>query len=443
MPGDAAKSLTDNSRIVAWRQDRLRVAEQEKEERLRKRDEARKMLELERKRLRRETARALLPETDENMAIAEERAQQATRARLHLIGQFAMVVLAPVVIAAWYLLAFATPLYEARAVVSIAQSSSDERQTVSGLAAGLNASGTLREAFMAHEFIRSQGLLDVLEEEQGFITRYSSAQMDPARRLYALPRSGIEQRRQSTRFIDSSIDVQSGLLTLYVRAIDPQEAITTAALVLDRTGAQINALIDEMHAERIALAQATLAKAEQEMAEAQAEIIRLQISGGEVDPQMRVVSLYQTIDDLEQEVRSLQTEVQKAEFSGMSDTLAARQTATLKSNVEAEIAALRERLVAPSGTTGLSLNALVIAFERAQLELGIARDGVAAALAALGEAEKAAALGRSQFQVVVAPQTDPVPRYPQIPGTLALVFIFCLTLFGFWRLISAGRRSMA
>jgi len=118
----------DEDRLDAWRKQRAKVAEAERDERIRKRDEARLKLEAEKRRLQRDTARALLPQED----------------------------------AIWYLTTIATPLFEARVVIAITQPDDGVARQSATILGQLTGSDDLQEVFMANEYVHSQALMDQL-----------------------------------------------------------------------------------------------------------------------------------------------------------------------------------------------------------------------------------------------------------------------------------------
>ncbi len=436
MPSSNPSDEAERKRIEAWRAERARIAAADKAERLRQKAVDTAQAASVKKQDQSTAALTLLSSTQQP---AEEEVQPARveerRARKFNFGSrgpwplFCVVVLAPVLITAFYLLAVATPLYEARSVVAITKSAETGNGSRSGLLGGVQSPSNLAEVFRAHSYVQSQAMIDALEAELGLVTKFSSNEIDPVQRLRTIPLLSINKSSQFDRYVDSSVDIQSGLLTLFVRAPSEAEAIAISEFVLRNAEGTVYSLGQQIFDQRQSHATRVREAAEKQVAEAQAALVALQIKYQEVDPKNRIESIYATINDLEAEAQKLNSEIQKAQIAGIGDSSQTRQTMELEERIRSQIAEERARLVAPDGSSVGSLNTLLMEYELATLEVDLAREAVQTALKAQAEAGQEAALNRSFLQVVVPPRTAQAAVYPKIPGTLALVFVISLTVF--------------
>ena len=359
--------------------------------------------------------------------------------RVMRVPPFVRMVIAPTVAAAIYLFGFATPLYEAQSVIAITKSSDAGSNGSTGLLGGMERPSNLTEVFRADEYIKSQALMDSLEIELGLVSEFSSSAIDPIRRLRTIPILSQSKLMQFDRFVESSIDVQSGLLKLHVRAPDKEQAIAISQAVLRNAEIQVSQLGEQLFDNRETLAARMRENAERQVAEAQAALVALQLKYQEVDPRFRIEGIYARIKDLENQAQELQNEIQMAEVSGVRNKARTDSLIEMESNLRAQIAEERSQLVATSGSSGIPLNNILIEYELASLNVEMAREAVKTAIEAQAATVQEAALNRSLFQVVVPPRTAETAVYPKIPGVLALVFVICLAVFAVFSAVRENR----
>jgi capsule polysaccharide export protein KpsE/RkpR len=424
----------EEARIEAWRAERARIAESDKAERLRQRQaeqgKAAEEAEEDRKTAAVEFLRSVSAVRPMGLEVDAESATtyRTFRKKSKWPLFFAMVV-APMFAAAFYLFAIATPLYEAQSVIAITKSSDAGSGAQAGLLGGMGRPSNLSEVFRADTYIKSQALMDTLEAEMGLVTDFSGSAIDPIRRLRTIPALSLSKHMQFDRFVESSIDVQSGLLTLYVRAPSEEQAISVSEAVLRNAEIQVSKLGEQLFDNRQSLAADVRVSAERQVADAQAALVALQLKYQEVDPRIRVENTYSRIKDLEDEAQRLKSEIQAAQIAGVGNSTRIGTATELEASLREQIAEERSKLVAPNGTSTTPLNNLLMEYELARLNVDLAREAVKTAIEAQAKAGQEAALDRSLFQVVVPPGTAQNAIYPKIPGILALVFLICLTAY--------------
>lgn len=431
----------EEKRLRLWREERLRLAEAERQERLAKAEVDREARLAQAREARATEAEAeaaaqeaeirrLLP-TAETIASARQRLVDLGRARKRrFIGQFLALVLLPTLVVAWYVAAIATPFHETRAVVVVSRADPDKGPEMGGLLPGLGGSGTLNEAFQAFEFIRSEALMLRLEAEDGVITRFSGPAIDPVRRLRDLPVLGLTRHDLFGNFVDASVNIQNGLITLYTRAPSSDEAVDLSNRVIRITADHINILADALYSERVAQAERAVAEARETLRAAQANVTRLQIDSGEIDPRARVQAVFASIERLTLDAQTLRAEIETAEVAGTGDTNQADRLREREKLLIDRIAAERAELVSPGDGQVESLNSLLLTYDLALLEVGIAETTLTTALQSAEAARQEAALGRNIFQVVVPPVPSDQPTRPNPARTVLLSFLLLLGGFG-------------
>ena len=442
----AATEKPEDARLRLWREERLRVAEAARQERLAQSEidreariaEARtaRTLESQAEAAAQEAQiRRLIP-TPQTIAAARLRLQNLGRARKRrLIAQLLAVVILPTLAVGWYVAKVATPFHETRAVVVVTRADPDKGGDLGGLFPGLGSGGTLNEAFQAYEFIRSKALMQRLEAEDGIISRFSGPAIDPIRRLRDLPVLGLTRHDLFGSFVDASINIQNGLITLYTRAPDSVEAVDLSNRVIRITADHINILADALYAERVAQAENAVTDARATLRAAQASVTQLQIDSGEIDPRARVQAVFASIERLTLDAQTLQAEIETAEVAGTGDTVQTDRLRERERLLTDRITADRAELVSPGdGRTG-SLNGLLLAYDLALLEVSIAETTLTTALQSAEAARQEAALGRTIFQVVVPPVPPDQPTRPNPARTVLLTFLLLLGGFGVIKLL--------
>ncbi len=453
MSNSKPTDTSEEARIKAWRAERARIAEADKAKRIQEKQSEMTRSAEAAKHDKESAALTLLSSAGLGPATQTKTTSQAEPiaerpklpksvipfTKLGNKSLFFAIVIAPVLCVAFYLMVIATPLYEARSVIAITKSVESGNASRAGLLGGVQGPSNLSEVFRAHSYVQSQALMDALENELGLVTEFSGPAIDPVNRLRTVSILSLSKLSRFSRYVESSIDIQSGLLTLYVRAPSEAQAIAVSDAVLRNTKVQVHALGQQVFDQRQAHAADVRLAAEEQVAEAQAALVALQIKYQEVDPRNRVESIYANIRDLEAEARKLNSEVQKAEIAGIGDSQQTRQTVALETRIRQQIAGQRARLVAPEGASVGSLNTLLMKYELATLELNLAREAAQTALRSQAEAGQEAALNRSLFQVVVPPRTAEIAVFPKIPSTLALVLILFLAFFSVLTMFRTAR----
>ncbi len=431
----------EEERIRLWREERAAAAEKEKQERIRIAREKRAQELASEEEQKKSAAAALLPNAESLKNIQKKIRRRNRRAKAWFALQIILFVIVPTGLVVGYLSERAVPLYEAKSVISITKPAKNNSVGLGGLLGAVGGAGEMNETFMAAAYIKSKALMDKLEEKTGFVTYLSSDALDPYTRLREVPFLGRTKESGFSRFVFSSIDIQTGLLTLYVRAPEPDMAIKVSEVVLELTVAQINQLSENLFKYRTELARQAVADAEANLTKAQTALTQLQIDSGEANPTARVEGIYTTITKLEADLADIEGQIQRASVAGQNDDLLTQRLFTLKENTQGLIDSQRARLISPPAGGGLSLNQLLLDYELDALQLKIAEDALSTARLALAKAEDDAALAQSQLLVVVPPKTSDYATLPNIPKTGFVSFLVFLSALSLYRLMPSARRT--
>jgi capsular polysaccharide transport system permease protein len=436
----------EEERLQKWREERARVAEEERRQRLEKAEADRQQRIAEAKEARErqaeadaaarvDEARKLLP-TPEAIDNARQRLVGLAQMRKRrLMRQLAAFVLAPTLLITAYMGLIATPMYEARSVVMVTKAGADNGADLGGILPAFASGANLNEAFQAYEFIKSRALMQRLEEDAGVVTRFSSDAVDPVHRLREMPVLGLSHHAQFGNYVDAAINIQNGLITLYIHAPTPAETVDLSQRVISTTADHINQLAEELFSERVAQADRAVAGARAQLRDAQAALTQMQIDSGEIDPRARVEGVFAAIENLTQESQTLRGEIESAEVAGTGDTVQADRLRERERLLNERIAEQRAQLVSDNPGESPSLNALLLDYELALLEVRIGEETLTTALQSAEKARQDAALGRNFFQVVVPPTPTDHPARPNILRSALLSLLIFLAGFSVAKLM--------
>lgn len=414
----------DRERVRLWQLERKKIAEVERQKRL-----------AEKERQREAEAKATLPEpaplslvpSQEHQA-DQPNANRFRKQRVALIAQFVGLVVIPMIMLCSYLIWVATPLYEVTTVLRFDETDPVLAQSTLPLSSN-RAPSSLQQAFEADAFISSVAMSTILAEKSDFVSELSSDAIDPYQRVrpdrWFLP----DQSTQLKRFVESSVDVQTGFLTLNIRSTSQRGAVAMAEFVVaevtDRQASQ-RALYA---ASQMDASQANLTSAEQSLREARAALANLQSESGMLDPSQEVERVNARIANLEREVAGLELEIDRNETSGRNIPGQIARLVELRDSLEQDTRALRMGLIegAPS------LMDLSARFQEAELEIDLAERRLDAAYQAMTNARNSTS--QQQQVKAIVPITEPVSAtYPKPLRSMLSALVVLVAIFFFARL---------
>lgn len=353
---------------------------------------------------------------------------------------FLAAVALPALTALVYFGLFASPMYvsEARFAVRGAESGA----MASGLAAMFLPSGVSvgTDAHIVAEYIQSPDIMEEIDAELGIFKHFSAAEHDAISRL--APEATQDARLKYWREVVSpSLDPDTGIIGLSVRAYDAAMARKLAETVLAKSEALVNAMSRRAQNDAIALAMTEVKLAEERVSRAQEALRKFRDRSGMLDPVSTAGGLQGIVSQLEGEAVKLRAEIAEArtfmsEDAPASVALNARLTA-----VEKQLQAEKRRLSGAEQRD--SLNAVAGEYEDLLTESEFARKQLVSAMTSL-EVARVKAEAKSRY--VVAFQKPSLPDeslYPRPFLFSAFVFFGALTLVGLFSLIIAAVREHA
>lgn len=327
---------------------------------------------------------------------------------------FAVTVLAPVLIVFVYLSAFVTPLYEAHSTIAISQPNQSAQGGGGGLLGAIAGGGNMAQTFKADEYLRSNALVhDLTEPEWSGRLAEAGITVEEVRAPGGL-----------TKAIDSSLNIQGGLITIYTRMPRPDQAVALCDVVIDLISRHVDLLETQLRDKRLSVAKISVNEARGDLQQARRALVELQISIGDIDPTTRITGTYARIAAIETQVADLMAQLERSTVTGSNDTYETERLRELigKLKVQADIA--RRSLVANDGATK-SLNEQLMDFELANQNVAISEQTLSTALSTWATTQAEVSLERSVMQIVVPVLQPTDPTYPRL-----LSYLFVTALIG-------------
>lgn len=224
---------------------------------------------------------------------------------------FIIFVFFPSLVAALYYLLWATDMYVSESLFSVKGRESTMSLDISSI---LGSSPNLSsvDSYVVADFIRSQDMLNMLDEKFDLRTHYQNPDADFISRL-SPDASQEDFLKYWQRVLEVTFDSTKGILKLRVRAFTPEMARQMADEILIKSEALINDMHRRSHLDSLDQARKEVALAEKRLARARQELYIFQIQHRELSPEDRAGSRVQLVSQLELELAKAQ-----AELSAMS-----------------------------------------------------------------------------------------------------------------------------
>lgn len=335
----------------------------------------------------------------------------------------------------------ATPLYQGQAVFTVQTSASSAPSPTAGLiGVGGSSSSTISDAFRAREYILSRPMMEQMEQRLGLMSHFASFEMDPLTRLdgpTGLNDNAFEYYKRRVRV---AVNVQEGLLTLYVQARTPEDALRFGNGILAAAETHISNYSDKISEDQISSLSRDVQNAERQLAEASRALATVQARRGELSPEQTATAIYELISQLQLQLAEAQRERNALLEQGLTESPLLPRLNTRVQELQAQIAAQRARLVSPGGN---SLQRTVNEFERASTRKEIAEARWESTMNVLQQAYLKILEQRRYFVLVVGMAAGAMPQVRDIyviavPILLVLALAFAIAFIV--RRLREGRR---
>lgn len=420
---------SDQERIRLWRLERQKIAEVERQKRIADREkEKAEAAKLESAKIA-ELAKATAPTADETFDFDRHLAKRSGKAKRNFIGQAVLIVGLPMAALIYFYFWVATPLFQSSTTLKFDHFDTQPGSAEPSVFANRTTAG-LQLAFSADAYINSPAMAEFLEGELGLLTALSGSEIDPLTRLRSDAWFMPSQEFQMRRFVQSSVDVQTGFLRIEVNAFDDDLAFAISRRIISAVQERVSSEEAGRSSETRASAEENLLVAEDDLREARAALVALQVEYEIMDPSEEFRRVTSSISAMEEEIADLSLEIARSEISGRQGLARNQQDIALQAVLTEEVGRTRAGLT--EGDTSLSRVSAM--FAGAELEIELAERRLDSAHQALAEISATTGLPSNQVSVVVPTQISSSPAYPRKLSGLLTAFVILSAVFFFTRL---------
>lgn len=351
---------------------------------------------------------------------------------------FLAVVVAPTLLAALYFLVIATPRYVAEARFIVRQPNQSAPTSLGVALQGVGLSSGSSDAFAVHEYIRSRDGLRELNQKINVAAVIGPRGVDLLSRY---PRPWESQSFEGLhegfqRFVTVGYDSTTGISTLRVEAFRADDAQRMAEALLVGGESLVNRLNQRAAANAVSEAEVARDEARTRLASAQQQLTAFRNRERVIDPARMATEsgsligqLLATVAQLRAERAQLAAEApQSPQLPGLDNRIAA---------YDRQISAERAKIAGDN----TSLAPLISVYEDLMLNREFADRELAAATAALVNAEQQARRQRLYLDRVVNPSIADEPAEPKRWLAILTVFASAMLIYGIGWLIWAGVRE--
>ena len=352
---------------------------------------------------------------------------------------FALLV--PTFLSLIYFGLWASPMYIAEARFAVRGADNGAIDT-GGLASMLLPAGSTigTDVNIVTEYIQSPDIMEAVDKELHIFDHFASHDYDIISRLES--DATRDERLDYWQWaVKPSLDPETGIVALSVKAYEPEVAKKLAEAVLAKSEALVNAMSRRAQDDAITLAMREVKTAEGRVSKAQEAMRSFRDRSGMLDPTSTAGGLQGIVSELESEVVKTKAQIAEASTYMSKDAPALVGLRARLAAVEKQLAAEKLRLAGESKSG--SMTSIAGEYEDLQIESEFARQQLVSAMTSL-EAARVKAEAQSRyvvaFQVPVLPDESLYPR----PFLFTLfVFVGALVIVGICSLIIAAVREHA
>ncbi|MBY6140989.1 sugar transporter [Leisingera daeponensis] len=388
---------------------------------------------------RAETAEAELEAIKQQQpAFPIARAAHMKRRHWGLIASFALLVLAPLAAAVFYLFAIAEDQYASTAGFTVRSQDSTGANDLLGGLASFTGNSTASDSDILYEFIQSQEMVAAVEARTGLSTHFASRW--PGDWVFALwPGASLEDLTWYwQRVVRIAYDSGSGLTEVQVTAFDAQMAQAITRAIVEESQTRINALNEQARTDAMRYAEADLAEALERLKAAREALTRFRTRTRIVDPEADIQARMGVMNNLQQQLAEA-----LIEYDLLAGTVPAGDVRLNKAQQKIEVIRGRidiERQTFASSNTdtggvGEDYPTLISEFERLTVDREFAEETYRAALAALELARDEAARQSRYLATYITPTLATEAEYPRRYVLSALTGLFLLLVWAIGALI--------
>lgn len=350
---------------------------------------------------------------------------------------FHLTVTLPTLLTFLYLFLFAADQYASQAQYIVRSPQAPATPSIMGDVFGAVSQRASEETTGVAAYLQSHDAVGALSKEVDLVKAFGRPRFDFINRLGGDP-TAEDLLKYYKKRVKVTLNANTGLSTLEVRAFTPQDAQTIAQKLLSLGEAQVNRLSGPAQSDAMRLAEQEVAKAKQRTIEIGEKLTAFRNQEQALDPTQSSTMVMSVLGALETELAAAQAErAQAAQYL--------RPGAPKLKELDGKVASLRNQVAQQRArlTGGGSLSPTVAGYERLMLDREFASRDYAAALQALETARTDAARKHLYLVRVVEPNRAEKSLYPRRWLILLSTVISLLVIYGIGWLIIAGIREHA
>lgn len=344
----------------------------------------------------------------------------------------------PTLLAVLYYGLVASDYYQSEAKFSIQSIDRGSASSLESLMGALPGVGSDKDAMMVRDYILSRDVLARLDKEHGFLKHYQEAG-DWVSKL-----SGNATFEEGYDYylsrVEVDFDIQSGVSTLLVRALNAAQAAEFAGAILGYGEQLVNELSHRAEVDSLDLARAEVQRGEERLSAARNAILSQQLVANEMNPAESAAAVMQIRGELEGELAKAQAELTEIASYMRADS---PKAVALKNRIESlkkQVSRENSRLIS---TEDDSLSNSIAGFEPLVVEKEFAEKAYESALASLEVARTEAGRQHRYLATVVTPSVPDEATHPKRIMSILTVLMSTMLAFGIGSLLIAAVREHA
>ncbi|MDD6088123.1 MAG: hypothetical protein PUB69_02245 [Desulfovibrionaceae bacterium] len=355
--------------------------------------------------------------------------------------KYLALLLSPALLAFLYFLLFASPMYISHASFAIrnADSSSSAGKEFASLLLPGGASSASNDSFIINDYIQSLDIAKDIARELNLIDHFSNRSHDIISRLWSSP-TDDDWLKYWRRVVITEHNVDTGIISLEVRAYSPEVAQKMTQAILKRGENLVNAMNERAQRDAVELARQEVTRAEERIRNVQNAMRNFRNTHNLLDPKTTAAGVQTLVSRLETEAATLRTQIMEARAYMRKDAPLLKSLHQRLDAVEKQLETEIQRVAGQTAQQS-NLNALVADYEDLTIEADFAQKQL---ISAMNSMEQARIQQTMQSRYVVAYQTPTLPDeslYPRPFLFTVYIFLGTLILAGIVSLITVSIRE--
>lgn len=357
---------------------------------------------------------------------AAGRARRSSWFRTGVLISFVAAVILPSLAGVTYFAFIASRQYVSEARFAVRDADSSMSDLLGGLA-GLSGLQRLQDTYIVWDYIKSRAMFDELDRTIGLRDRYARPAADFVARLDLS--DPIEDMVRYWRWmVDVKIDMNSGIMTLKVKAFTREDALAIADQVVKLSERLVNELSERARRDALKDASEQLERSEQNLKAALAQVRDTRNAEGVLDASRSAEALTKLMSEARSRLLTLQQDYQ---VTNRTVAATAPHMKILHSRIETlqgQLKELERRIASTDKPTTLSASQEQL--DRVALKLRVAEDQYGLAASKYELARLRVQSQQSYLVTFVPPRLADDALYPKRVLLSALILAASLALWG-------------